>query len=237
MPPPISFFISFPLITASGKYPFSAVNGPAYLFAENSSSGRQVGSVPAEIIRLVKQLKEPKINWRNLIYNNIQSHIKSDCSFMRWSKRSTDIILLPGRLPEDTIKVAVAIDVSGSISQDVMTLFISEIYGLMSQYASFSVTIWSFDTKINSVETFTEENKEDLLFWEPVGGGGTNIKKNFDYIKKNQLDFKTLIILTDLEDGSERKVNPMEVPDTVWIIKNDYKKDIKPPFGVFAYID
>ena len=202
---------------------------------KNLTSSNKVGTIPSEIVRLVKQLTQPKINWRELLLNTIQSHVKSDVSFMRPSRKSEEFIL-PGRTPEETIRIGCAIDVSGSISTEQMAEFVSEIHGIMSQYPSFEIYIWSFDTECNALERFTEDNAEDLLFWEPIGGGGTCIAENWDFIKRNNIDIDTMIVFTDLCDSSQNNVNPNQV-DTVWVIKNEWKEDIEPPFGVWAFLD
>lgn len=202
--------------------------------AENSQRGRAAGTIPGEIIRLVNQLKQAKINWRELLHNSIQSTVKSDVSFMRPSKRSNDCYTLPGRLPEDTIKIGCAIDVSGSIGEDQIVDFVSEIYGIMTQYPSFVVYLWCFDTRCQGLEKFTEDNAEDLLSWKPVGGGGTCIASVFDFIKEKDIDVDAVAVFTDLEDSSQNHVDAGNVPDTIWVIHNPYNRDVVPPFGVSA---
>ena len=200
---------------------------------QNSANSRHAGSIPSEIARMVKEFLEPKINWRDLISSTIQSQVKSDMSFVRPSRKSTDEFILPGRIPEDTIKVACAVDVSGSIGEEQIRDFLSEIKGMMSQYAAFEIHLWSFDTKCNAYATFNQDNQDEIDEWEPLGGGGTCIAENWNFMKENEIQADSLIVFTDLECGSLNTIDP-DFIDTIWIIENTYNRDIKPPFGTWA---
>jgi predicted metal-dependent peptidase len=57
---------------------------------ENMISAAQsagAGNVPGEVARIIKELTEPKMNWRQLIRQQIQSTIKSDFTFSRPSRK------------------------------------------------------------------------------------------------------------------------------------------------------
>lgn len=203
----------------------------------NLNNSPNAGNTPAEVKRLVSEWLEPKIDWRELIRNTVESIAVSDMSFYRPSKKSwsnTIDAILPGFIPEETIKIACAIDVSGSISQKQINEFLSEIRGIMDQYKSFEIHLWSFDTKCNAYELFTQDNIDDLMSWEPKGGGGTHIAINWEFLDEKELDVDTMIIFTDLEDSSQNKVDQSRI-DTIWVIENPYNKSIKPPFGAYAY--
>lgn len=195
------------------------------------------GSVPGEISRMVDEFLSPKVNWRELLASTVQSRVKGDYSFVNPSKKSWTNgfgAILPGALPEETIKVACAIDFSGSISKEQLTDFLSEVHGIMTTYPSFEVYVWAFDTRVSSCEKFTEDNIDELENWTTKAGGGTRILSNFEYFEQNEIDADILIIFTDLEDSSQNSADESLV-ETVWIINNPYNKNIKPPFGSFAH--
>jgi len=209
----------------------------ALIEAVKGQNSRNAGSIPGEIARMVRELLEPKLNWRDLLANTIQSQVKSDLSFIRPSRKSDfDEYILPGRIPEETIKVAVSIDVSGSISDKQVKDFLSEIKGIMSQYQSFQVTLWSFDTRCGAYTIFTQDNQDELEEWVPEGGGGTHIAANWDFMKEKEVDADALIVFTDLECGSLNSIDPDYI-ETTWIISNPWNKDVKPPFGAYAYYE
>ena len=76
------------------------------------------GNLPSNIKRMVKSLTEPKMNWRELIRQHIESMFKSDFSWMRPSRRSWHMdAVLPGMIPGTKIEVMVIIDTSGKIGR------------------------------------------------------------------------------------------------------------------------
>ena len=90
------------------------------------------GNIPAGVARMIKELTEPKMNWRDLLDVQIKSTIKSDFSWMRPNRKAWHTgVMLPGMVPDETIDLVVAIDVSGSISEDMVRDFLSEIKGIM----------------------------------------------------------------------------------------------------------
>ena len=41
------------------------------------------GNLPAEVERMIKEFTEPKMNWREILQQQIQSTIKNDFTFQR----------------------------------------------------------------------------------------------------------------------------------------------------------
>jgi len=62
------------------------------------------GNVPGEIDRMIKDLTEPKMNWREIIQQQIQSTIKNDYTFSRPSRKGLHVgAILPGMNFDETI--------------------------------------------------------------------------------------------------------------------------------------
>ena len=89
------------------------------------------GNLPGGVKRLINKLLNPQLSWRELLPMQIQSVIKSDYTYMRPSRKGLDAgFYLPGMDREQTIDVAIALDLSGSISDEMSTDFLSEITAL-----------------------------------------------------------------------------------------------------------
>ena len=74
------------------------------------------GNTPVGIERMIQDFTEPKMNWRELLRQSLESTIKADFSWMRPSRRGWHIdAVLPGTIPGEEIDIAIAIDTSGSI--------------------------------------------------------------------------------------------------------------------------
>jgi predicted metal-dependent peptidase len=163
-----------------------------------SAAAAGAGKVPAGIQRMIKDLTEPKMNWREVLQMNIQSIIRNDYSFTRPNRKSQHSgAILPGMKNDQTVDVAIAIDMSGSIGDEDAKIFLSEVKGIMEQYEDYSIDIWCFDTDIYNPQRFTHDDGDALLSYEPQGGGGTSFEVNWEYMKDRDLVPKKFIMFTD----------------------------------------
>ena len=196
--------------------------------AQASGAGR----VPAALQRFIKDLTEPKMDWRQMLRMNIQSIIKSNYSFMRPSRKGWHIgAVLPGMMNDETIDICIGLDMSGSIGTEQAKDFISEVKGIMDEYVDYNIKLWCFDTEVYNLATFTADNGEDLMSYEIKGGGGTDFDCNYEFMKKNNIEPKKFIMFTDgYPCGSW---GDEEYCDTLFIIHGS--EDIKSPFGQYAH--
>ena len=156
------------------------------------------GRVPAGVQRLIQTFTEPKMDWRQMLRMNIQSIIKSNFSFSRPNRKSQHCgAVLPGLMNVETIDVAVAIDMSGSISDKMANDFISEVKGIMDEYVDFKLDLWCFDTEVYGYQQFTGDNADEIMEYKCKGGGGTDFDVNYSFMKDNDINPKRFIMFTD----------------------------------------
>lgn len=196
--------------------------------AQNAGAGK----VPASIQRIIKDLTEPKMDWRQLLRMNIQSILKSNFSFSRPNRKSQHSgAILPGMMNEETIDVSIAIDMSGSISDEMAKDFLSEVKGIMDEYADFKLDIWCFDTEIYNYTQYTGDNADDINAYECMGGGGTDFDANWQFMKNEGIEPKRFIMFTDgYPCGSWGDEDYCE---TLFVIHGN--ETIISPFGQTAY--
>ena len=192
------------------------------------------GNLPAGVKRMIKDLTNPVIDWRELLEQQIQSVIKDDFTWMKPSRRSWHMdAIMPGLKNGTQIDICVAIDTSGSISESMIKEFMSEIKGIMEAYDEYKIQVWSFDTDVYNHQDYTSENLEDIASYQPAGGGGTDFMVNWTYMKENNIEPKKFIMFTDgYPYGSW---GDPDYCDTVFIINGNKQDD--PPFGIWAHYD
>jgi|TARA_R110001592_G_scaffold13934_1_gene63291 predicted metal-dependent peptidase len=193
-----------------------------------SAAAAGAGKTPGAIQRLIKDLTEPKMNWREILRMNIQSLVRNDYSFTRPSRKGwASGVILPGLVNDETIDVAVCIDMSGSIGMDDATVFLTEIKGIMDQYEDYNVKIWCFDTEVYNYAEFSADAGDGIETYEPKGGGGTEFMVNWDFMKENGIEPKKLIMFTDgYPWGSWGDENYC---DTLFVVKGNTTAES--PFG------
>lgn len=200
------------------------------LQAANAAAGK----MPASIQRLIDDLVEPKINWRDLLQQNIQSCIVDDFTWTRPNRKHMySGIFLPVLDKDETIDIQIAIDTSGSITDEMARDFISEIHGMMGSYQSFTIGIMCFDTTAYNYHEFTQDNADDILTYEVKGGGGTDFMAFWNFWKDNNIEPKKAIVFTDGYPFGTW--GPENYCDVLWIITDGAKTRVKPPFGSWAY--
>jgi len=192
------------------------------------------GNVPANVQRMIKELTEPKMNWREILRQQIQSTIKDDFSFMRPNRKGWHMnAILPGTNFKETIDICISIDMSGSIGDDQARDFLSEIKGIMQEYQDFNIKVWCFDTSVYNEASFDGYSMDEFDEYQPMGGGGTEFDANWEYMKEHDIQPKKFIMFTDGYPWGSW--GDPDYCDTVFIIHGNDK--IVPPFGEYAYYD
>jgi predicted metal-dependent peptidase len=194
------------------------------------------GNTPGEIQRMIKELTEPKMNWRQLLRQQIQSTIRNDYTFARPSRKGWHTgAVLPGMNFDETIDVAVALDMSGSIGDAQARDFLGEIKGIMDEYKDYSIKLWCFDTKVYNEQDFSADTGEELLDYEIFGGGGTDFMANWEYMKETGYVPKKFIMFTD--GYAWDSWGDEDYCDTVFVIHSHHDKNLQAPFGVTAHYE
>ena len=202
----------------------------------NAAQTAGAGNVPAGIQRLIKEMTEPKMNWRELLRQQIQSTIKSDYTFMRPSRKGWHTgAILPGQNFEDTIDICVSLDMSGSIGNEQGADFLGEIKGIMDEYKDYNIKVWCFDTAVYNEQDFSADGGDDLSDYEIMGGGGTDFMANWTYMKENDIQPKKFIMFTD--GYAWDSWGDPDWCETVFIIHSHHDKNLQAPFGVTAHYE
>jgi len=204
----------------------------AMLAAAAASDG--AGNLPAGVKRIIQDMTQPKMNWRELLRMQLESTIKSDYTWMRNSRRGWHMdAVMPGMKLDPMIDIAVSIDASGSMSEAMLKDILSEVAGVMEQFPAYRIHVLSFDTRVYNPRQFDSENLDSIADYEVQGGGGTDFDCVFEYFKEEQIEPKRHIMFTDGYPGGSW--GDEHYCDTVFIIHGS--TTIVPPFGQYAYYE
>jgi len=204
----------------------------AMLAAASTVDG--AGNLPAGVKRIIQELTEPKMNWRELLRMQLESTIKSDYTWMRASRKGWHMdAVMPGMKLDPMIDIALFIDASGSMDESMLKDILSETANIMESFPAYKIHVVTFDTECYNPQQYDSENLDDIRDYEVQGGGGTDFDSIFKYLKDNEIEPKRLVVFTDgYPWGSWGDEN---YADTVWILHGT--TTIVPPWGQYAYYD
>jgi len=161
---------------------------------EASQSPNGWGSVSGDVKKEIIKRLETKVDWKKVLRYFIKTSQRANktSTIKRINKRYAYIH--PGKKVKRQAKIAIAIDQSGSVSDQMLEDFFSELNAL-AKLATFTVV--PFDTEVNEKLVY-EWKKGQSHKAERVMCGGTCFDAPTEYVNKRG-DFDGVIILTDME--------------------------------------
>ena len=161
---------------------------------EANSSSRGWGSVPADCRKEIIASISTKVDWRKVLRYFVKQSQKAN-------KRSTVRKINkrypyqhPGKKATRTAKIAVAIDQSGSVSEDMLTAFFAEL-NTLAKIADF--TVIPFDTRVDPDKNWVWKKGQSRKT-ERTMYGGTCFNAPTKFVNETG-GFDGLIICTDME--------------------------------------
>ena len=160
---------------------------------EVNSGGRGWGTVSQGMRKKIQDMVTPKVNWRSVLRYFVKTSQRANkrSTVRRINKRFPYIHA--GKKVNRTAKIAISIDQSGSVSDEMLAVFFSELNGL-AKYAEFTVV--PFDTQVAESEVYVWKKGKRRTF-ERVSCGGTCFNAPSRWVNERQFDGH--IILTDME--------------------------------------
>tara|TARA_Y100000310_G_scaffold41755_2_gene39053 strand:+ start:3866 stop:5125 length:1260 start_codon:yes stop_codon:yes gene_type:complete len=159
---------------------------------EESSRSNSWGSVSSSVRQDIMKMFETKIDWKKLLRYFVKTSQRSNKASSIKRINSRYPYIHPGRKTSRVARVAVSVDQSGSVDDNMLALFFAELNKL-SAIAEFVVV--PFDTRVDDklVYTWKKGMKKKP---ERVMRGGTCFDAPTDYV--NERGFDGHIVLTDM---------------------------------------
>lgn len=176
----------------------------------------QYGDLPGEISQVVENFLNPVLPWEQLLYRYFNDMSNDDYTWRRPSRRYEEEYL-PSLFSDNKLEhLMYFIDVSGSVTDEELNTFFSEVSYIHSQFKPQKLTISTFDTVIQDTYILTEDDTFSRC--EITGRGGTSLDPVGRSIKENQPT--AAVIFSDL------CCYPMEEDPgspIIWVIQDNPK--------------
>ncbi len=196
-----------------------------------------VGNTPLSVKRLINDITEPQMDWREILNMRLQSLMKNDFTWQRCSRKTQAYgIYLPAMKEDYKIDIAIGMDSSGSISDAMIRDFLGEVRGIMQQFTDFRIHLWCSDTKVYNPQIYTPENLDEIENYEVMGRGGNDFNCNWDYMKENDIVPERFIHFTDGYDCGLGFGDPLYC-ETIYVIHSNPAHTITAPFGTTCWYE
>jgi predicted metal-dependent peptidase len=164
--------------------------------AQAQQIAKQRGQLPAGLARLVDEVLEPRVDWRDVLRHFLASHARNDYSWSHPNRRFLHQgLYLPGLRSEELGEVVLAVDTSGSIGPRELARFAAEVQAILEAFDC-TLTVLYHDSQVQMVQRWRSGDGSVRL--EPVGGGGTSHVCVFDWIEGEGMQAAAVVCLTDL---------------------------------------
>jgi predicted metal-dependent peptidase len=191
------------------------------------------GDQPGNYISKINVTSNGKVKWNYILNRLIRRTLSSNYtpSFKRTSRRYGELV--KGKIKNHKIdSIVVAVDTSGSINRDLHERFMEEII-LIRRMFKIEIRYIQCDTEVTQdIKLKRYTNVEDIAI---KGGGGTDFRPVFDYIKQKNYKPNAILYFTDGQGAYPEKSNI----DTLWIIDSEESLSYgyNPPFGYKLFLD
>lgn len=198
--------------------------------AHQATTAGKSGDIPGNVQMYLDNFLAPIIPWQPLLKEFFQDFYRGKRSWRTRDRRFSHIYL-PGKIKADgkLIHMMYFQDVSGSVKNNDILRFNSELKHIWERYKPDKMTIVQFDTRITKIDVY---NKGDT-FHEitVVGRGGTNLAPVRQMIIDEQPT--AAIIFSDLRVTA---MAPLPIPIPIlWVCVGNRGGTV--PFGKLIHID
>jgi predicted metal-dependent peptidase len=187
-----------------------------------AAAAKMRGRLPAGIARLVDAMTQPPMPWRTILAEFIQPYAH-DLSWRRPERRLiSHKIYLPTPDGEQIDRLIIAVDTSGSISQEELAAALGHIQDVINCYDRVQALLVACDADIHDVCDLTTG---DDLPRSLGGGGGTRTEPVFEYVTEQGIQPYALIYFTD--GYASYPQSPPDYP-VLWVLPPHHSE---PPWG------
>ena len=199
--------------------------------SNQAQGGESVGNSGEVFKKLFKDIKDGTLDWKTILAGYVDEISQNEMSYHQFNRRYLPMELyLPDTKDVAKInKVALAFDVSGSVSKKEAKAFIAEMCKIKSDVNPKTMSVTTFNHNI--VAQFDIKEEDDLEEVTMDISGGTALTPVFNYYNKTENQPNFLILFSDMLIYDFPKQTSYPV---IWICINNPK--FTAPFGKTIHI-
>jgi predicted metal-dependent peptidase len=198
---------------------------------EGATQAKMRGTLSASMERMIGNILEPVVDWRSKLFQYITNDLPIDYTMRSPSRRFISTGVYTPQVIKESLELIVGVDISGSISQEEMQEFMSEVIGIANSYRQVTMRVIAWACHVDERDDIlvTNDSQDELLKCTFYGGGGTTFSCLTDHIERNDYKTKLLVVLTD--GYIEHDPRLLDNVDTLWVLSRNGTEEVVKNFG------
>ena len=223
--------------TGGGEGPESALSQAERALEEQAwdeamhqaaSLARAEGKLPGAVEATVRGAHLSRLDWRALLRRHMTDAARSDYSWSAPNLRFIDGgLYLPSIRSEGIDTLAVIVDTSGSLPEDVLAEFWSEVRGIAAEIQPERVVLLQVDTAVRDAAEYAAFDLPEEVVVR--GRGGTDFRPGFAWLDERGVRPGVCLYFTDMECSRYPETEP-DFP-VLWIDWSDPPSGGRQPWG------
>lgn len=172
-----------------------------------AKNAKSVGKISNDLELLIDRLNYKAKDWKSDLKRFVARTIETTIESTRKRRNRRYGTMYPGNIKVENLHLGVAIDTSGSVSDEALCQFMAEI-AVIAKYAK--VTVVEADTQIKNMYTFDPKK-----VYKVAGRGGTAYQPAFDFFNDTEVD--GVIYFGDMDCFDTAEIKKPKYP-VLWAI-------------------
>jgi len=196
----------------------------AMLLAKQMSiSGQLAGKLPGGLELEFDAVATEKVSWKQILWRYLS---QSRDDYAEFDSRHIHRGLYLEYLHSERLRIAIAIDTSGSVSRQELSVFMRELMAIGMTHPNLTVDLYYADADLHGPYKLVDTDDEPSV---PIGGGGTSFSPFFDKVREEWVHPYDLAIY--FTDGfADYPTESPRVP-VLWVLTETGEEETRIPFG------
>lgn len=164
--------------------------------AMNKAAGKSAGNIPGDIQLALNELNKSNVSWQHILQRFVAKCVETNVDSSRKRKNRRYGIVHPGSLKTPKLRLGIAVDTSGSVADEYLKQFFSEI----KKIHSLGIEIKVCEADYHVQDVFEYDPKKPITV---KGRGGTAFQPAISALEKEKCD--AILYFTDGECDEDTK--------------------------------
>ena len=188
------------------------------------------GLMPAHFMSQVELInKPPVLSWQTILKKYVGTiSANKRKTRMRLNRRQPERFDLSGRVDDKVLKIAVAIDTSGSVDDHMIAQIFNEIFAILAK-RKHEITVIECDAQVQRV--YRAKNAGEIQK-KVAGRGGTYFSPVIEYVNNDKY-FRDALLIYFTDGFGEWEIPKPKTYRNLWVVFDDERHlSVKEPYGV-----